>query len=78
MGWMQYIQAVTRGYAASKGVALPDFDSFWHGEQYYVGDEGYWHIYPGPGLQRPQLPGAGGKVHGAASTGYCVQAARNY
>jgi len=39
MEWVRHIYAVTRENAASKGVALPDFDSFWQGEQFYIGDQ---------------------------------------
>lgn len=39
MDWVKYLYNTTRNNAADKGVKLPNFDTFWAGEQFHVGDQ---------------------------------------
>jgi len=39
MAWVTAIYETTRAKAAAKGVELPDFDSFWQGEQFSVTEQ---------------------------------------
>ena len=39
MAWVQHIYNTTRDNATQEGVELPNFDNFWNGEQFYVGDQ---------------------------------------
>lgn len=39
MAWVRELYQVTRDSAATKDVALPEFDEFWIGEQMYIGDQ---------------------------------------